>query len=61
MTSRRIFVTVFKKNIYTKTSYHYEQRHPIIITDAYYDYILDEIECCKKIEFERNVNVNSGE
>ena len=29
------------------------------MTDAEYDYILDEIERCEKIEFERNVNVNS--
>ena len=35
------------------------QRHPIIITDADYDYILDENECHLKIEFERNVSVNS--
>ena len=37
------------------------QRHPIIITDADYDYFLDEIECREKIEFERNVSVNSDE
>ena len=35
-TSLRIFVTGFKKKSI--------QRHPIIMTDAYYDYILDEIE-----------------
>ena len=29
------------------------------MTDADYDYILDEIECRGKIEFEQNVSVNS--
>ena len=38
----------------------YIQRHPIIMTNADYDYISDEIERSKKIEFERNVSVNSG-
>ena len=28
---------------------NYEQRHPIIMTDADYDYILDEIELCEKL------------
>ena len=37
------------------------QRHPIIMTDADYDYILDEIERREKIEFERNVSFNSDE
>ena len=37
------------------------QRHPIIVTDDDYDYIMDEVECCEKIEFERNVSVNSDE
>ena len=31
------------------------------MTDYYYDYIMDEIERHKKIEFERNVSVNSDE
>ena len=31
------------------------------MTDADYDYILDEIEHREKIEFERNVSVNSDE
>ena len=31
------------------------------MTDADYDYTLDEIECCEKIEIERNVSVNSDE
>ena len=31
------------------------------MTDADYDYILDEIERCEKNEFERNVSVNSDE
>ena len=35
------------------------QIHPIIVTDADYDYILDEIERRRKIEFLRNVSVNS--
>ena len=37
------------------------QRNPIIMTDADYDYILDEIECLEKNEFERNVSVNSDD
>ena len=37
------------------------QRHPIIMTDDDYDYILDEIECRENIEFERNVSGNSDE
>ena len=35
------------------------QRHPIFMTDANYDYILDEIERECKNKFERNVSVNS--
>ena len=35
------------------------QRHPDCMTDADYNYILDEIERREKIEFERNVIVNS--
>ena len=31
------------------------------MTDADYDYILDEIECHEKIDFERNVSVNSDD
>ena len=31
------------------------QRHPIIMTDADYDYIMDEIERHEKTNFERNV------
>ena len=31
------------------------------MTDADYDYILDEIECRQKIEFELNVSVNSDD
>ena len=31
------------------------------MTDTDYDYILDEIERREKIEFERNVSVNSDE
>ena len=37
------------------------QRHPIIITDADYDYFLDEIERREKKEFESNVISNSDE
>ena len=37
------------------------QRHPISVTDADYDYIMDEIERCIKIEFEINVSVNSDD
>ena len=52
-TSLIIFITVFnKKSI---------QLHPIIMTDADYDYILDEIERREKTEFEWNVSGNSGE
>ena len=35
------------------------QRYPIIMTDADYDYILDEIERREKNEFERNVSGNN--
>ena len=35
------------------------QGHPICMTYANYDYILDEIERQDKIEFERNVTGNS--
>ena len=35
------------------------QRHPIIMTGADYDYILDEIERREKIEFEINVSGNN--
>ena len=31
------------------------------MTDADYEYILDEIECREKKEFERNVSVNNDE
>ena len=37
------------------------QRHPIIMTDADYGYILYEIEHREKNEFERNVSVNSDD
>ena len=40
---------------------HYYKSHPIIMTDAGYDYILDEIESREKNDFERNVSVNSDE
>ena len=29
------------------------------MTDADYDYISDEIERCEKVDFDRNVSVNS--
>ena len=35
------------------------QRHPIIMTDADCDYILDKIERRENIDFDRNVNVDS--
>ena len=48
------------KNIYNMIqSKKFIQRHPIFMTDAYYDYTLDEIERQEKIEFESNVSVNS--
>ena len=47
-----MFVTGFKQK---KTI----QRYPISMTDADYDYILDEIERCGIFEFEHNVSVNS--
>ena len=31
------------------------------MTDADYDYILDEIERCEKTDFERNASVNSDD
>ena len=37
------------------------QIHPIIMTDADYDYILDEIKRHERIEFERNVSVISDD
>ena len=37
------------------------QRHPIIMTDADYNYILDEIERREIIDFERNVSVNNDD
>ena len=37
------------------------QRHPIIATDADYDYIMDEIEPREKNYLERNVSINSDE
>ena len=37
------------------------KRHPIITTDADYDYILDEIERPEKVDSERNVIVNSND
>ena len=36
-------------------------RQPICLTDADYDYILEEIGCRDKIEFEREVNVYSDD
>ena len=34
---------------------------PICLTDAYYDYILEEIGCQDKIEFERELDVYSDD
>ena len=50
-TPLKLFVTGFKKK--------YIQRHPIDLTDADYDYILDKIEFREKIEFERILSDNS--
>ena len=50
-TSLRIFIEGFKKK--------FIQSHPIIMTDADYDYILDEIEHREKIVIERYVSFNS--
>ena len=48
----RIFVARPSKNQY---------KDPIIMTDAQYDYIVDEIECRENFEFEWNVSVNCDE
>ena len=57
-----IYVQDIPKNLYNSIqAKKYIQRNPIIMTDADYDYILDEIERCGKIEFESNVSVNSDE
>ena len=50
----KLFVTVFRK-------IKVIQRHPICLTDADYDYILDSIERQDKINLERNVSGNSDE
>ena len=36
-------------------------RHPICLTDSEYDYILEEIGCWEKIDFERDVEFYSDE
>ena len=36
-------------------------RQPICLTDSEYDYILEEISCQEKIEFERDVEVYSDD
>ena len=36
----------------------YMKRYPICLMEAYYYYILDEIEPREKIDFKRNVSVN---
>ena len=41
------------KKIHTKKCYNYGQRHPIIMTDADYDYIVDEIERSEKLSLKR--------
>ena len=57
-----IYVKDIPKNICSRNQAKKStQRHPIIMTDANYDYILDEIERREEIEFERNVSVNSDE
>ena len=49
---------IFCNRIQAKKS---TKRHPIIMTDADYDYIFNEIERRERIEFERNVGGNSDE
>ena len=50
-TSLRVFETGFmKKSV---------QKHPICLTNSDYDYILYEIKCQDKIDFEGNVSGNN--
>ena len=55
----KIYVQDILKNICNRKIIH--TKHPIITTDADYDYILDEIERREKIKLESNVSVNSDE
>ena len=43
--------------MFQKTGKKAISRQPICLTDANYDYILEEIGCRDKIEFEREVDV----
>ena len=57
-----IYVEETPKNICIRIhAKNFIRRHPIIITDADYDCILDEIEGIKEIEFEKNMSVISDE
>ena len=58
-----IYVQDIPKNICSKNQAKKKaiQRHPIIMTDADYGCILDEIERREKVEFERNLSVNSDD
>ena len=56
------YVQDIPKNVYNRIQAKKAiQRHPIIINDTDYDYILNEIERHLKNDFERNVSVNSDE
>ena len=56
------YVQDIPKNIFIRIqAKKFIQRHPSIMNDADYDYVLDEIDRCEKIEFERNLSVNSDE
>ena len=56
------YVQDIPKNIFSRNQAKKSiQIHPIIMTDADYDYILNEIERREKNEFKRDVIFNSGE
>ena len=47
--------------MYQLTSKQSISRYPICLTDSDYDYILEEIVCRDKIDFESNVEVYSDD
>ena len=51
MTYPKVYITGHKKKTIS--------RHPIRLTDSGYDYILEEMFCQDKIEFEIDVEVHS--
>ena len=54
------YVKDIPKNVWNRIEEKKDiQRHPICLTDADYDYILDEIECRDKIEFKMTLNGNN--